>query len=191
MQTCKYRFGSDRCNGGMRFSRLLGSLLVVVGDERPSSTTWLIDGNNLKAQSKVPSERQMLVSKLKPLTEPSTRNYATNVALVFDGRRGESSSFETNISDDGGGIFLTVITPDFQTADDYIVKALEQDEFGPGRVHVVTADRELQHRVVATKQMNGGAVIHPVKFWRDYLPSLTARDGKKRGKKDGDNQPKA
>jgi predicted RNA-binding protein with PIN domain len=178
----------------MRFSRLLGSLLVVVGNdknERPSSTTWLIDGNNLKAQSKVPSERQILALKLKPLTEPSTRNYATNVALVFDGRRGEaSSSFETNLSDDGGGIFLTVITPDFQTADDYIVKALEQEEFGIGRVHVVTADRELQHRVVATKQMNGGAVIHPVKFWRDHLPSLTARDGKK-GKKDGNNQPKA
>jgi predicted RNA-binding protein with PIN domain len=176
----------------MRFSRLLGSLLVVAGNERPSSITWLIDGNNLKAQSKVPSEREILALKLKPLTEPSTRNYVTNVALVFDGRRGEASSFETNISDDGGGTFQTVVTPDFQTADDYIVKALEQDEFGPGRVHVVTADRELQHRVAATKKMNGGAVIHPVKFWRNYLPIiLTTRDGKKKGKKDGNNQPKA
>jgi predicted RNA-binding protein with PIN domain len=175
----------------MRFSRLLGSLLVV-GNERPNSTTWLIDGNNLKAQSKVPSERQILALKLKPLTEPSLRNYATNVALVFDGRRGEASSLETNISNGGGGgIFLTVVTPDFQTADDYIVKALEQDEFGPGRVHVVTADRELQQRVVATKQMNGGAVIHPVKFWRDHLPSLTAGGDKKKGKKDANNQPKA
>ncbi|OEU11355.1 hypothetical protein FRACYDRAFT_263530 [Fragilariopsis cylindrus CCMP1102] len=40
------------------------------------------------------------------------------------------------------------------------------------KVHLVTADQELQKRVRATRIMKSGSCIHPPKFWKDYLPIL-------------------
>ena len=40
------------------------------------------------------------------------------------------------------------------------------------KVHLVTADQELQKRVRATRIMKSGSCIHPPKFWKEYLPIL-------------------
>ncbi|OEU11613.1 hypothetical protein FRACYDRAFT_244730 [Fragilariopsis cylindrus CCMP1102] len=40
------------------------------------------------------------------------------------------------------------------------------------KVHLVTADQELQKRVRATRIMKSGSCIHPPKFWNEYLPIL-------------------
>jgi hypothetical protein len=78
-------------------------------------------------------------------------------------------------------------------ADDYIVDyiipsllKLEKEEIIPlsttetsaistsiaTKVHLVTADKELQKRVRATRIMKSGSCIHPPKFWKEYIPVL-------------------
>jgi hypothetical protein len=47
--------------------------------------------------------------------------------------------------------------------------ALVHQRTHPSRsyLYVVTADRELKMRVLQTKNLNGGAVVDPAKFWND------------------------
>jgi predicted RNA-binding protein with PIN domain len=157
------------------------TLLAVGGQQSltttTTTTTWFIDGNNLKGQRAVPSDRETIVEKLKPMTEqitPKNKSYhTTNVVLVFDGRRGESASVHTHPMTNTGSTFQTIVAGLPQSADDYIVETIEKNDFVPGRAHVVTADRVLKMRVLQTKNLNGGAVVDPAKFWTYYLPNLT------------------
>jgi hypothetical protein len=71
-------------------------------------------------------------------------------------------------------------------ADDYIIEhalpelqARFNDHQSPEQrhvVHLVSADKELRKRALATRKMNGGSVVYPPKFWKQYLPNLQQKD---------------
>jgi hypothetical protein len=143
-------------------------LLIPRDDQLPPTTTWVIDGNNLKGQRGVPSERQAIADRLKMITR---HNNQTNVVLVFDGRRGEEGAFHCDECHHGSQ-FHFVVTELPQSADDYIVDAVSTQQ---GRVHVVTADKELGLRARQTRNLRGGAIVNPLKFWKNYIPNLIAK----------------
>lgn len=110
-----------------------------------------------------------------------------NVVLVFDGN--EDEDFQELILDRW---FRVIITDGNgrkkDRADDYIVDhalpKLDQRFPIDGEadtlhrhhhyhvVHLVSADKELRRRARATRMMNGGSLVHPPKFWKQYLPNL-------------------
>jgi hypothetical protein len=127
-----------------------------------------------------------------PRNDGSETPLVSSVVVVFDGNEDETSD-ATFVEDDRW--FEWTVTDGSNRskdrADDWIVdKAIPSlqkviDErvskgMGTGRVHLVSADRELQKRVGATRIMNGGSFVHPPKFWKDYLPVLQDQQRRER-----------
>lgn len=164
--------------------------------------TWLIDGNNVKCSRGVPDDRNAMIEELQKIASPklsqtmeisttdrskSTNNppeMIANVILVFDGDHNET--LEISVSQDLW--FQVVITDGFggqkDRADNYIIdKALLELQLPPSlggvstssKVHLVSADKELGKRAAATRRMGGGSIVHPPKFWKQYLPNLQER----------------
>lgn len=143
----------------------------------PDCVTWLVDGNNLQCSRFVPSERETIVEELKKV---ASQDYAdekaiSNVVLVFDGD--EDESFQKTVESKW---FQYIITDGKgkkkDRADDYMVEhAMPELQALGGRVHLVSADKELGKRIQATGMMNGGSMVHPPKFWKQYLPNLQAK----------------
>uniref|UniRef100_A0A7S4EQ88 NYN domain-containing protein n=1 Tax=Pseudo-nitzschia australis TaxID=44445 RepID=A0A7S4EQ88_9STRA len=117
----------------------------------------------------------------------------TNVFVVFDGNEDEHS--ERIIATETDLWFRCAVTDGRHRrkdrADDYIVdcaiphlhKLIEErfrNKQGTTKVHLVSADKELQKRVLATRVMNGGSIVHPPKFWKDYLPVLRKQQQEQR-----------
>ena len=117
----------------------------------------------------------------------------TNVFVVFDGNEDEHS--ERIIATETDLWFRCAVTDGRHRrkdrADDYIVNCaiphlqkLIGERFrnkqGTSKVHLVSADKELQKRVLATRVMNGGSFVHPPKFWKDYLPVLRKQQQEQR-----------
>lgn len=148
----------------------------------PRITTWLIDGTNLQCSRTVPNDRDQILQALFAIATPpdpantgasnSKQDRIDNVVVVFDGNEDESfqlyskgPNFEWVITDGKGRIK--------DRADNYIVdKALPSILGLGGRIHLVSADNALGKRVQASGKMKGGSVIHPPKFWREFLPTL-------------------
>lgn len=124
-----------------------------------------------------------LVESKGGLTKKQRRKQTpiANVVLVFDG--GEDEEFQESIIHQ----WFQVIVTDGKgkrkdRADDYIIDhALPQlkDRFPRDArkslfhmVHLVSADKELRKRAAATRMMNRGSMVHPPKFWKQYLPNL-------------------
>ena len=171
----------------------------------PIIVAWLIDGNNLKCSRGVPDERSAIIDELQKMASPRivfddddtlqqqqiTTDMIANTVLVFDGDHDET--FEKTISSDG---WFQVVITDGQTrekdrADHYMIdialpelqlqsqklsdKVNSNTNCSRGRVHLVSADKELGKRAVATRLMGGGSIVHPPKFWKHYLPNLQER----------------
>ncbi|CAB9521317.1 expressed unknown protein [Seminavis robusta] len=148
----------------------------------PSLVTWLIDGTNLACSRHVPGDREALVERLQEIASPIGTSAAdddgttivTNVVLVFDGDEDEVFSKSTF------GWFQQIVTDGKgkvkDRADDHIVQhVLPELQQLNGRVHLVSADKELGKRVQASGVMKGGSMVHPPKFWKEYLPNLQQR----------------
>ena len=158
-------------------------------------TCWLIDGNNLKGQRPVPSDRDLIKIKLEQILSVDSSSTAKtsseesvnsnpSVVLVFDGMKGESPSRQ-NQSFPGGATFETIITPGGESADDFMVAWLQEhnNSSKSRRVVAVTADKELQRRLITTGRLyeNDGSILHPLKFWVNTLPNLIDKRTKKKG----------
>lgn len=130
----------------------------------------------------------LLENKLPPMTKKQRRkhrqqNSIANVVLVFDGNEDEKEATITNHP-----WFQVVITDGRgrrkDRADDYIVhhalpqlnakyeQQQQQQQQLTSIVHLVTADKELRKRAQATRLMNGGSMVYPPKFWKQYMPNL-------------------
>lgn len=143
----------------------------------PSLVTWLVDGNNLACSRSVPNDRETIIEELGKMASPDDANPSriSNVVLVFDGHEGEqldkkikSQWFQYVITDGMGR--------EKDRADNYIVEhAVPSLKPLGGRVHLVSADKELGKRVQSSGIMKGGSLIHPPKFWKEYLPNLQQR----------------
>lgn len=144
----------------MRYVPLFLSLLAV---SRNKSMKWFIDGNNLMGHRGTPKTREAIVEKLQPM-----REQGLDVVIVFDRRKSESA--ETQIAQEG--LFSTVIVGDGTTADDYILERIEALKESKIIVQVVTADRELRCKALASRYVVR-KVINPVVFWRRYRPRLS------------------
>ena len=141
----------------------------------PKLVSWLIDGNNLQCSSRlVPDQREALIEELKRIASPGNEDIDSsfpiaNVVLVFDGSQDEAfkktvvSSWFQYVVTDGEG-------RQKDRADDYIINhALPDLNRLGGQVLLVSADKELAKR--ASRFLNG-SVVHPPKFWQQYLPIL-------------------
>lgn len=108
----------------------------------------------------------------------------SNVVVVFDGTQDEDS--DRTVVDTDRWLEWTVTDGRNRVkdrADDWIVehaiprlqtiidRRLDDDE-GSTKVNLVSADIGLQKRVRATRILNGGSMVHPPRFWKDYLPIL-------------------
>jgi predicted RNA-binding protein with PIN domain len=170
---------------------VLASVALLV-----TPTTWLIDGNNLKGQRPVPSNREDIKSKLEEIfmndKDRQGSTSSNNVVLIFDGRKGESPFRHKQLypveNDGGEAAFLEVIiTTDGQSADDFMLEWLKEEEKEQrvkDRIVAVTADKELQQLLVLEGGLYkaGGSIVHPLKFWVNVLPrliELPKRTGKK------------
>lgn len=166
---------------------------------KPTIVSWLIDGSNLQCCSGRGSnrstygrkDREDVIQEMKQMSSCSSTKMShgnkkkskktpiANVILVFDGNEDEvfqklvwSPWFQVVITDGEG--------KRKDRADDYIIEyALPElhDRFSGEQehrhvVHLVSADKELRKRAVATRKMNGGSVVYPPKFWKQYLPNL-------------------
>ncbi|CAJ1954757.1 unnamed protein product [Cylindrotheca closterium] len=112
------------------------------------------------------------------------QNSIANVVLVFDGN--ENEEFQELITNHPW--FQVIITDGKgkrkDRADDYIVhhalpqlnerffEKQQEKSSGSHVVHLVSADKELRKRAIATRMTNGGSVVYPPKFWKQYLPNL-------------------
>uniref|UniRef100_A0A7S2MIT5 NYN domain-containing protein n=1 Tax=Helicotheca tamesis TaxID=374047 RepID=A0A7S2MIT5_9STRA len=151
----------------------------------PSVVTWLVDGSNLRCSRGVPHERDSIIEELQKIASPSdmkTTNcrdvLISNVVLVFDGDHNETfhksrlSSWFQYIVTDGKD-------KQKDRGDDYIIEqALPELKDLDGRVHLVTADKDLGKRARATGIMKGGSIVHPPKFWKQYLPNLQVKQNR-------------
>uniref|UniRef100_A0A6U3ULJ5 NYN domain-containing protein n=1 Tax=Ditylum brightwellii TaxID=49249 RepID=A0A6U3ULJ5_9STRA len=157
-------------------------------------TTWLIDGNNLKCFRGVPDERASIIQELEKIASPchdtplndthgdnKTKKITkiSNVILVFDGHHNET--FQKTISPNSWFQYIITsgINKEKDRADNYIIEeALPKlrdwdcNNHELGYVHLITADKELSQRARATGVMNGGSIVYPPKFWKQYLPNL-------------------
>jgi len=140
-----------------------------------------------------PRDREVIAEKLRPVQDASSN---LDVILVWDGRQGQAEvtvekeneqvSMESMPS---GSMFQVVSLAEGMSTDDYILDQLEEmksSEMGKhaaSSVQVVTADRALRRKVLATKPVVRG-VVNPVVFWRRYRPRLTGM------KSDYANEPK-
>ena len=114
-----------------------------------------------------PRERVQVLEKVKPMSENGL-----DTTLLFDNAPGDSA--ETVVEQDGK-MFSTVIMGKGTTADDYILEEINAiKKSGPPHafVQIVTADRDLRRKALATRTVVRG-VINPVVFWRRYRPRLT------------------
>lgn len=163
------------------------------GQPPPAVTTWVVDGTNLQLSSRlVPNDRTQILEALAQIASPDTlstnddskgnRTVRTcNVVVVFDGNEDETfqkcsqgPNFEFVITDGKGR--------QKDRADNYIVDdCLPWLQSLGGRIHLVSADKELQKRVQASGYMNGGSCIHPPKFWKEILPNLQEQQRQKVG----------
>jgi GTPase involved in cell partitioning and DNA repair len=178
--------------------------LIMNHKHRPKIVTWLIDGNNLKCFRGVPDDRDSLIQELQRIASTKTDEQRdsiiigsnnnnededegeaadvvpsiSNVVLVFDGDQDET--FSKHVSKCSW--FQHVITDGRDKhkdrADNYMIdEALPKDlKSLQGKVHLVTADKELGKRARATRIMKGGSVVPPSKFWKQYLPNLQKRN---------------
>ena len=157
---------------------------------KPPIVTWIIDGNNLKGFRGVPSDRQAIIDELQTVASPPDRMLSStvtltgkqqpisNVVLVFDSNNTQNESFQK--ASFGPWFEYVIATPmkNYTTndrADDYIIhQAMPQlsHEYQNGKIHLVTADKDLGKRAVASGWMKGGSIVNPSKFWKKYLPSL-------------------
>ena len=108
----------------------------------------------------------------------------SNVVVVFDGTQDEDS--DKTVVDTDRWLEWTVTDGRNRVkdrADDWIVEhAIPRlqtiidrrldDEEGSTKVNLVSADMDLQKRVRSTRILNGGSLVHPPRFWKDYLPIL-------------------
>jgi hypothetical protein len=149
---------------------LLFFSLLVFSKEKPRHVWWIVDGNKLKCMKGAPSTRSEIAERLNQI--PRNQNGNVNLALIFDGRRGENGSICEGVHDNGN-IFRMIVTSSPQSADDYIgVQAIENDHFFGSdddsgvstRLHLISADLELSQRVRQTNKMSGGAQVNPIKF---------------------------
>lgn len=167
---------------------------------KPRLVTWLIDGNNLQCCSGGrKKERQEIIQEIGQIaSSPNTtmndgsmgqisnESTISNVVLVFDGNEDESLARHVE------NPWFQIIVTDGKMkqkdrADDFIVHvALPEisERFGAGDalghsvshvVHLVSADRKLAKRVRGTRLTNGGSIVQPAKFWKQYLPNLQQR----------------
>lgn len=127
---------------------------------------WYIDGNNLMGHRGTPREREQVIKKLLPMAKEGK----LDTILVFDSHL-PGDADETTITQDGQ--FLTVVTGEGITADDYILGEIDTiKESKAAFVQVVTADRDLRRKALDTRTVVRG-VINPVVFWKRYRPRLT------------------
>lgn len=162
----------------------------------PTMVAWLVDGNNLSCSRGVPNERETILRELATVASPRSSILGggpkdpmpskpiSYVVIVFDGNEDEAS--DRTIVDEDKWLQWTVTDGRNRMkdrADDWIIEnaipslhrlADKRSSGGMGktRVNLVSADRELQKRVRATRILNGGSFVHPPKFWKDYLPVL-------------------
>lgn len=168
---------------------LVVSLGIAVVSGLMKTTTWLIDGDNLRCSRGVPSYRTDLIRELKIVASPKSRTHEkqgdkiSNVVLVFDGKHNET--FHSTTCPDTW--FECIITDgrkkEKDRADTFIVNHVMpkiKEEFEYGDIHVVTADRELQKRARATGCMKRGSTVCPQKFWKQYLPVLQENSSRRR-----------
>jgi hypothetical protein len=149
----------------------------------PALVTWLIDGNNLQCSRSVPNERQTILDELQMIASPDDAKSndlgrIRNIFVVFDGD--DNEIFQHNVESKW---FQYVVTDGNGRkegrADDYIVEhAIPSLKPLHGRIHLVTADKELSKRVRNTGAMKGGSLVHPPKFWTQYLPNLKNANGR-------------
>eukprot|EP00534_Pseudo-nitzschia_fraudulenta_P008104 CAMPEP_0201147450 /NCGR_PEP_ID=MMETSP0851-20130426/8998_1 /ASSEMBLY_ACC=CAM_ASM_000631 /TAXON_ID=183588 /ORGANISM="Pseudo-nitzschia fraudulenta, Strain WWA7" /LENGTH=213 /DNA_ID=CAMNT_0047423287 /DNA_START=392 /DNA_END=1033 /DNA_ORIENTATION=+ len=153
-------------------------------------------------------------SKPVPATTPITTSSTpvVVVVVVFDGNEDELSERTEESSDRWLRWTVTEgIGRKKDRADDWIVEKavpylvdlvadqprLQQQQGcsdGEGRrqrrttarVNLVSADKDLQKRVKATEILRGGSVVHPPKFWKDYLPVLQEKQRELRNDDDDD-----
>ena len=157
----------------------------------PTMVTWLVDGNNLSCSRKVPNERAAILRELSKIASPRVGGSSaprptviSNVVVVFDGNEDEES--DVTVVEESKWLEWTVTDGKDRLkdrADDWIVdtaiprlrEVIEQriaENKGSTKVNLVSADKELQKRVIATSILNGGCFVHPPKFWNEYLPVL-------------------
>lgn len=168
----------------------------------PTMITWLVDGNNLSCSRKVPNEREIILQELRKIASPydginCVDDVVSNVVVVFDGNEDECfpgdeelhGHHPAQITVERNLWFRWAVTDGTNRkkdrADDYIINCVIPDYLQTlcdannktqhaslHRVHLVSADKQLQKRVLKTRIMNGGSFVHPPQFWKDYLPVL-------------------
>jgi len=175
----------------------------------PTMVTWLVDGNNLSCSRKVPNEREIILRELIKIASPraestssssstSTNSVApkqpdviSNIVVVFDGNEDEESDVtivendvwmewtvtdgRNRLKDRADNWIVDTAIPRLRTVIDHRIS----ENQGFTKVNLVSADKELQKRVSATRILNGGSFIHPPKFWNEYLPVLQAQQQKR------------
>lgn len=177
---------------------------------KPTIVTWLIDGTNLQCcsasagGSRGRKDRQEVINEVEQIPSLSSAELLpnhnsdckcnkipiTNVVLVFDGN--DNEAFQKRI----WSPWFQVVVTDGEgkrkdRADDYIIEhalpelqaRFNDDDQTPEQrhvVHLVSADKELRKRALATRKMNGGSVVYPPKFWKQYLPNLQQQKEKDR-----------
>jgi hypothetical protein len=144
----------------------------------PNLVTWVIDGSNLACSRGVPNKRTIIIDNLKGMASSvnnTTTPSKTKVVLVFDGDLDEHHQ-EMVVSPYFQYIITNGKNKTKDRADNFIIEhVLPQLAPAKGRIHLVTADKELAKRVMQGINMKGGSVILPPKFWKMYLPNLKQR----------------
>lgn len=174
---------SNKNDGAWRGN--LGSL------PEPTMITWLVDGNNLSCSRKVPNERETILQELSKIASPRSLAHhpdvISNIVVVFDGTEDEDS--DVTVVEKDKWMEWTVTDGRNRLkdrADDWMVdnaiprlrNVIDQrilENKGSTKVNLVSADKDLQKRVGATRILNGGSFVHPPKFWNEYLPVLQAQ----------------
>jgi predicted RNA-binding protein with PIN domain len=140
---------------------------------------WYLDGYNLLAhKGTCRKDPDVLLKHLLPITQSRTGNNQRTVYLVLDSQ-GEHTTTTLHAmnhnNDSTADRLVQVKVRAEESADAFIVNHVTQLPPGLHRVHVVTADRELRQLVLQQQQgrSNQIKVIHPVTFWKRYLPRLS------------------
>jgi YacP-like NYN domain len=149
--------------------------------DKSRHSVWYLDGYNLLAhKGTCRKDPDVLLKHLLPITQSRTGNSQRTVYLVLDSHEEHATTtlhaMDCDDTDNASKTdqLVQVVVRAEESADAFIVRHVTQLPPGLHRVHVVTADRELRQRVLQQQgRSNQIQVIHPVTFWKRYLPRLS------------------
>lgn len=176
-------FVTRHSHGGDRTPPWGAPVPTLAATLRATTTSWLIDGNNLLGARGISKDLDMVQERLGQI-QLRRGNAYVEVLLVLDGpkvtaARPEKTSLDSPVTVSIVGACQRIQLSPGYSADDYIYHTVASQSSSK-TLHVVTADRELRRRVRSIKPTAIKDAINPVRFWKTYLPRLIGSKGQGR-----------